>query len=193
MKLTTEQEDAVLEKLGTLGATGTLLHELAEHWCIQISLEMNFGLSFLEALEKVHASQKEKAILLIGEISQLKFPYIISNKLIKIVGVISISLLLIGIVLRLSKLFPPLGLLLPGYIAMLFIFLPLLFIKKLNTNADKIVTTLTFLNMITIVNAIVMWMNGARAKWIPVGCLCILGSFWLWYYFKRKRFLSNIK
>jgi hypothetical protein len=187
MKLTTEQEDAVQAKLSALGAIGTLLHELTEHWCVQVSLEMSFGTSFYEALEKVHTAQKQHAKLLIGEINQLKFPYVISNQLIKTIGIIAVSLLLGGIALRLSKHFQPLGLLLPGYIAMVFIFLPLWFLKKLNSTSDKIATTLTFLNLITLVHVIVMWMNGARAKWLAVISLFVLGSFGLWYYFRRKK------
>ncbi len=185
--LTELEEDKITAYLKHLGAKGSLLHELTDHWCVLIGQEKNSITFFNDAFDKIIHSQSAKAKMLIVEINELKFPYFISNKLIKIIGIFSVSLLLIGIGLRISRQFSPLGLLLPGYIAVAFIFLPLWFIKKLNSAADKIETTLIFLTLITLVHAIVLWMNRAASKWISVICLVVFISFYLWYYFKRKK------
>jgi hypothetical protein len=185
--LTELEEDKITTYLKNLGAKGTLLHELTDHWCVLIGQEKNNITPFNEAFGKIIQSQSAKAKMLIAEINELKFPYFISNKLIKIIGIVSISLLLIGIGLRISRQFPPFGLLLPGYIAVAFIFLPLWFIKKLNSAADKIITTLTFLTLITLVHTIVLWMNRAPSKWISVICLMVSTIFYLWCYFKRRK------
>jgi hypothetical protein len=54
MNLNENQELQIKEKLVQLGAKAPLLYELHEHWCVQVCLEMNFGLSYEDAKEKLY-------------------------------------------------------------------------------------------------------------------------------------------
>jgi hypothetical protein len=187
MNLTEAQEDEVQQRLMRLGAKGNVLHELTEHWCVQVNLEMNFGTPFSAALDKVVAVQSEKATLLISEINELRFPYFISERLVKITGIISLLILSIGIIIRVTRHPGIIGLLLPGYLLTAYVFLPLWFLRRLYIKADKVASTLIFLNLLSLAHLLVLWMNNARPKWVALLSWVILAIFWLLYYLKRKR------
>jgi hypothetical protein len=188
MNLTEQQEALIQEKLASLGAAGHLLHELTDHWCVQVQLEMNAGNSFANALDTVTNSQSEKVAVLITEINQLRFPYVISSRTVFITGVVALLTLITGIVLRLSKQVPPLGILLPGYILTAYVFLPIWFLRRLHTQADKVKSTLLFLNFMALIHVAILWLNNARPKMIALLCWVILSIFWLLHYFYYRRF-----
>jgi hypothetical protein len=57
VNLTEQQEEMVEQKIASLGASGHLLHELTDHWCIQVEVEMKSGSPFAKALDLVIRSQ----------------------------------------------------------------------------------------------------------------------------------------
>jgi hypothetical protein len=187
MNLTEQQEELVAQKIATLGASGNLLYELTDHWCIQVQLEMKEGHSFVDALNTISHTQTERATILIAEINQLRFPYVISQRTVLITGVISLSILLAGIVVRFSKQLPPIGLLLPGYISIAYVFLPIWFLRRLHIKADKVKSTLLFLNFLAFIHLSVLWLNNSRPKIIALLCWVILSIFWLVHYFYYKK------
>jgi hypothetical protein len=183
--LTVHQEEQISNRLQQLGTKEKLHHELMDHWCVQVELEMQQGNNFTAALETVAQRNAATVRQLVGELQEFRFPYVISPALVKWCGISGISLFAIGILLRLSKAFPPLGLLFPGYFVTTFIFLPLWFLRRLSTHADKTASTILFLNFIAIVHAIVLWMNAARPRWgVLIICVLFAGC-WCWYYFRR--------
>jgi RsiW-degrading membrane proteinase PrsW (M82 family) len=188
VNLTAQQEELVEQKIASLGASGHLLHELTDHWCIQVEVEMKSGSPFAKALDMVSLSQSEKARVLINEISQLRFPYVISKRTVFITGVIALLALFTGIVLRLSKQVPPLGVLLPGYVLTAYVFLPIWFLRRLYIQPDKVKSTLLFLNFMAFVHVAILWLNNARPKLIALLCWAILSIFWLLHYFYYRRF-----
>jgi hypothetical protein len=189
MQLAQWQEEAVQQQLQKLGARGRLLAELTDHWCVLISLEMNSDASFETALQQVAGQQNERTRALIAEIEELRFPYTISPVLVRNIGIVAMGLFATGIVLRVTHLFKPAGLLLPGYFLTAFVFLPLWFLRKLHTHADKVNSTLLFLTLLSATNCTALWLNHAPSRWIALGCCLLFVCFWLWnrYWNRRAR------
>jgi RsiW-degrading membrane proteinase PrsW (M82 family) len=187
MNLTAQQEELIVQKLASLGASGHLLHELTDHWCIQVQLEMKAGSHFTDALDTVSRSQSEKAVVLIAEINQLRFPYVISGRTVFITGVAALLTFVAGILLRLSKQVPPIGMLLPGYILTAYVFLPIWFLRRLYTQPDKVKSTLLFLNLMALTHVVILWLNNARPKMIALLCWIILSIFGLLHYFYYRK------
>jgi hypothetical protein len=186
VKLNLLQEENVAKTLINLGAKPPLLHELTDHWCVQINLEMEYDLSFEDALQKVYLSKKEETLILIKEIEIIKFPHTVSPLLLKTVGYFSIVILVVGIILRISKTLPPFGLLLPGYILTTFFFLPLWLLKKLQSKIDKVKIILQFLLAASSIHLLIFWLNNSVGKWIAMLCCIFILTLQLFYFLKTK-------
>jgi hypothetical protein len=187
MQLSEQQEEAVQQHLQAAGARGQLLQELADHWCVLVEIEMKAGACFLDALQNVSKAQTGKVKLLVAEINELRFPYVIAPGMVRFVGFFSISIFAVGVAMRFSYHFYPVGLLLPGYILTAYFFLPLWFLQRLYKYEDKVASTLLFLNLHSLTHLLVLWLNHARPRWIALGCWLLLLVFWALYYFFRIR------
>jgi hypothetical protein len=183
--LTAQQEEQINNRLVQLGAKENLQHELMDHWCVQVELEMHKGAGFITALETVTQRNRSAVTQLVGELQELRFPFIISPVLVKWMGVIAFLVFAAGIILRLSGLMQPIGLLFPGYFLITFVFLPLWFLRRLHTHADKTASFILFLNFLALIHLVVMWMNFARSRWAVLMICILLAGCWCWYYFSR--------
>lgn len=187
MQLTEQQADTVQDYLSSLGVKNILLNELTDHWCVLVNLEMVHYQSFEDAFASIKKTHTQKAKLLVAEIQELRFPYVISSKLVTGIGVIALLLLLTGIVFYLSSQWLPKRLLLPGLFMTAYIFLPLWLLRKLHTAADKVWSVALFLNFFALIHVTAVWVVDLRIKFIVTSCWVIFALFWLWYYLKRKR------
>jgi hypothetical protein len=187
MKLTEQQADGVKDYLFKLGARNTLLHELTDHWCVLVNLEMSQGKLFEHAFDTLKKSQSAKAVLLIAEIQELRFPHVVSPVLVKLTGTIALLILITGIGFYLFyERFPRL-LLLPGLVLTAYIFLPLWFLRKLHTTSDKVLVTAIFLNLFSFIHVSVVWLVDLKIKFTATISWVIFALFLGWYYFVRKR------
>jgi hypothetical protein len=187
MEFTEQQAAIVQDYLSALGAKNALLNELTDHWCVLVNLEMTHGQSFESAFASIKNLHTQKAKLLVAEIEELRFPYVISPKLITGIGVVALFLLLAGIALHLC--FPrlPKRLLLPGLLMTAYIFLPLWLLRKLYTTADKVWSVALFLNLFVLAHVTIVWIADLRIKFIAISCWAIFVLFCVWYYLKRKQ------
>jgi|LakMenE18May11ns_1017448.scaffolds.fasta_scaffold9885429_2 hypothetical protein len=187
MELTEQQAEVVQDYLAALGAKNALLNELTDHWCVLVNLEMAHRQSFEDAFASIQKSHASKAKLLVAEIQELRFPYVISPKLIAGIGIAAFLLLLIGIALQLS--FPrlPKRLLLPGLLMTAYVFLPLWLLRKLYTTADKVWSVALFLNLFVLAHVTIVWIADLRIKFIAISCWAIFALFCVWYYLQRKQ------